>query len=155
MSLNLFARSEVPRYLGASAMTNWTLAKDYFRKSLIRRKALNIYYNECSYDDVIRESQELVELLLKGVLRLLGVDPPKWHDVGQILEENVARLPNPIQVALPRICKLSSMLRKERELSFYGDDDFIPSQHYSKEDAEKVLTDLDWLIALVDDLFKI
>jgi HEPN domain-containing protein len=31
--------------------------------------------------DVVRESQEIVELGLKGLLRVSGLDPPKEHDV--------------------------------------------------------------------------
>ena len=34
-----------------------------------------------------------------------------------------------------------SRLRKEREFSFYGDIDFIPTERYSREDAERALND--------------
>ncbi|HHW01366.1 MAG TPA: HEPN domain-containing protein [Thermoanaerobacterales bacterium] len=32
---------------------------------------------EGAYSDVIREAQEAVELALKGMLRKLGIEPPK------------------------------------------------------------------------------
>jgi HEPN domain-containing protein len=36
---------------------------------------------------VVRQCQEAVELLLKASLRLVGAEPPKWHDVGTILKK--------------------------------------------------------------------
>ena len=134
-------------------MTNWTLADDYFRKARIRRKALDVFRDGGSHDDVVRESQELVELVLKGVLRQAGVDPPKWHDVGQILEENASLLLPAIRAELSRMCQLSAYLRRERELSFYGDDDFIPSQKYSDKDSLHCLAEVDWLLALIAGSF--
>ncbi|MDF3820188.1 HEPN domain-containing protein [Leptospira sp. 96542] len=63
-------------------MTNQDLAASYLQKSITRRKALEVYIAEESRSDVVREGQELVELCLKGILRRLGIDPPKLHDVG-------------------------------------------------------------------------
>jgi HEPN domain-containing protein len=40
---------------------------------------------EDDYSDVVREAQEIVELALKGMLRQIGIEPPKWHDVGQLI----------------------------------------------------------------------
>jgi HEPN domain-containing protein len=35
--------------------------------------------------DVVGESQEIVELALKGLLRSCGIDPPRIHDVSDVL----------------------------------------------------------------------
>ena len=43
------------------------LAREYLRKSKSRLKAVNVLFKDGSYDDVIRECQEIVELILKGV----------------------------------------------------------------------------------------
>jgi len=37
--------------------------------------------------------------------------------------------------------RISLWLRKELEFSFYGDVDFIPTEQYSAEDADRVVTD--------------
>lgn len=135
-------------------MTFKDLAHEYYKKAKIRRKALTVLYNEQGYSDVVRESQELVERLLKGLLRLVGIDPPKWHDVGSILKQNNDRFDNNIQSQLQRILDLSSYLRKEREMSFYGDEDFLPSDHYSEEDAQFCIIEIDWLLKLVENSFE-
>jgi len=129
-------------------MTNWSLWQDYFHRAKIRRQMLTVLIIHKAYADVMRESQELVELLLKGLLRWAGIDPPKWHDVGKILAEHQDRLPAPVVANLQRIMTLSSRLRKEREMSFYGDDDFIPSEQYQETDAQWCIDEIDWLLSL-------
>ena len=96
---------------------------------------------EEAYSDVVREAQEIVELALKGVLRQVGVEPPRWHDVGSILREHRDRLPAAAAAEVDDLAAVSARLRKDRELSFYGDIDFIPTEHYSKQDAQRALTD--------------
>jgi len=39
------------------------------------------------------KAQECVELLLKGVLRCLGIEVPKIHDVDRLLKQRVDLLP--------------------------------------------------------------
>ncbi len=39
---------------------------------------------EENYNIVVRRAQEVVELSLKGCLRMLGIDYPKVHDVGSV-----------------------------------------------------------------------
>ena len=49
--------------------------------------------NRGNYPYVIRQSQEAVELALKASLRLVGVEPPKWHDVGPVLKRERNTVP--------------------------------------------------------------
>lgn len=114
-------------------MNSMTLAQDYFSRAKIRRKAVQVLRNEEAHADVVRECQEIVELVLKGALRKVGIDPPKWHDVGQILIQAQNAFPDAVRLSMTRIVKLSSNLRKEGEMSFYGDDDFLPSLNDTSE----------------------
>ena len=120
-------------------MTNGSLAESYLLKATKRLKILPVLLDEEAYSDVVREAQEIVELALKGMLRQVGVEPPRWHDVGSILREHRHRLPDVVAAEVDDLAAISSDLRKDRELSFYGDIDFIPTEHYSKPDAERAL----------------
>ena len=122
-------------------MTNGSLAESYLLKATKRLKILPVLLDEEAYSDVVREAQEIVELALKGMLRQVGVEPPRWHDVGSILREHRDRLPDIVGAEVDRLAAISASLRKDRELSFYGDIDFIPTEHYSKQDAEHALAD--------------
>ena len=45
------------------------------------------------------------------------------------------------QAQLGDLAGISKRLRKERELAFYGDIDFIPTEEYSQEDVRKAQQD--------------
>jgi HEPN domain-containing protein len=122
-------------------MTNKTLAQSYRVKAEKRLKILPILFQERAYSDVVREAQEIVELALKGMLRQVGIEPPKWHDVGGTLVEFSDRLPESVRQDVGRLAEISRWLRKEREFSFYGDVDFIPTDEYGPDDASRAMAD--------------
>lgn len=62
------------------------------------------------------------------MLRAIGVEPPKYHGVGGLLLEHGDRFKTTISKELKRAAGISKRLRKERELAFYGDIDFIPDR---------------------------
>lgn len=117
-------------------MTTSQLAAGYFRKCTDRMAALEVLHDREAWSDVIRESQEIVELALKGILRGVGVDPPKWHDVGDLLLEHSTKIAGVSRSELEALARASKKLRKEREFSFYGDIDFIPTEEYDRTDAQ-------------------
>lgn len=90
---------------------------------------------------MVREAQELVELALKAMLREVGVDPPKWHDVGPVLLQQARLFPIETRSQLTELARISKWLRKEREFSFYGDVDFIPTEQYSRDDGARAIND--------------
>lgn len=122
-------------------MTNRTLAQSYLVKCKKRLKVLEVLLAEEAYSDVVREAQELVELAVKGILRQIGVEPPKQHDVGGLLLEFKDRLPPEVAKQAEKMAAISKWLRKEREFAFYGDVDFIPTEEYTRRDAERALRD--------------
>ena len=103
---------------------------------------------EAAYSDVVREAQEIVELALKGMLRQVGIEPPRWHDVGGVLRDHRGRFPAEVGRAIDRLAAISTALRKDRELSFYGDIDFIPTEHYTQEDAGRARDDAAWVVSV-------
>ena len=119
-------------------MTTDELVKAYLLKAEKRLKVLRIFFEEADYSDVIREGQELIEICGKGILRSVGMDVPKWHDVGGLVEELSSKYPE-LSESLKAFARNSKWLRKEREISFYGDVDFIPTEEYTQEDAAKAL----------------
>lgn len=123
------------------------LARDYFHRARVRRTVLDVLQRAGAYADVVREAQELVELALQGMLRWAGVDPPKWHDVGEILLAQHELLPDAVRPDLPELAKISRRLRKEREQAFYGEIDLIPGQCYDDAQANAAMADADRVIS--------
>ncbi|HHX28972.1 MAG TPA: HEPN domain-containing protein [Firmicutes bacterium] len=122
-------------------MNNLTLAQSYLLKAKARLKTLNVLYEEGAFSDVVREAQEVVELALKGMLRQIGVEPPKVHDVGDLIVEYRRMFVSEIAAQADRLREISRWLRKEREFAFYGEIDFVPTLEYSEEDATRAMAD--------------
>ena len=116
-------------------MTGTDLARSYIWKAETRIDALEALFKRDNFSDVVREAQETVELALKGMLRAVGVEPPKHHDVGGLLIEHRERFEEAISKQLKRAAEISKRLRKECEIAFYGDVDFIPTEEYTSMTA--------------------
>jgi len=131
-------------------MTNQTLAQAYLRKATDRLDILDLLHTKEAYSDVVREAQEIVELALKGMLRAVGVEPPKYHDVGDLLLEHGNRFEKGVARQLKKAARISKKLRKERELAFYGDIDFIPTEEYTSEDSREARKDAQWIVGVAE-----
>ena len=129
-------------------MTSADLARSYLAKARVRLEALAVLRDGGGHSDVVREAQELVELALKGMLRAVGVEPPKIHDVGPLLIEHTGLFLPEIRGELPRAAEISGRLRRERELAFYGDLDFIPTEQYTAADAQRAYDEAAWVATL-------
>lgn len=129
-------------------MTSESLAKSYLIKAQKRLKALAVLRDEGAHSDVVREAQELVELALKGMLRAIGVEPPKFHDVGGLLLEHQAKFVPEVRPQIARVAEISKRLRRERELAFYGDIDFIPTEEYAAADGQRAYDEAAWIVVL-------
>jgi HEPN domain-containing protein len=114
---------------------NRELAADHLKRAGARLRALDVLFESGSWADVVRESQEVVELSLKGLLRACGVDPPRLHDVADVLLAERQRLPAGLGAHVDRLAEISRQLRRDRELAFYGAEDLTPSTFYREADA--------------------
>ena len=135
-------------------MTNLTLAQSYLRKAVDRLDILDVLQRKGAYSDVVREAQEIVELASKGMLRAVGVEPPKFHDVGGLLQEHKGKYRDDVSRQMERVASISKGLKKERELSFYGDIDFIPTEEYKLEDAQEAREGAHFVVTLAKKVVK-
>lgn len=135
-------------------MNTKSLAESYLKKAVDRLDILDLLLNKKAFSDVIRESQEIVELSLKGMLRSVGVEPPKIHDVGGLLLEHTEKFPKETAKNFKRLAEISKRLRKERELAFYGDIDFIPTEEYTEDDAKEAIRETRLVVDIAKKLIK-
>lgn len=132
-------------------MRNKGLAVDYINRAGHRLAAVEVLFERRSCADVVRESQELIELCLKGLLRMSNIEVPRLHDVSDILKQSIDRLPQSIRPHVEQIAKASKNLRRDRELAFYGTEDLTPSEFYQEEDAKQAIEDARWIYSLCKD----
>ncbi len=98
------------------------LSADQFQRGSDRLRDAERALQERRWPDALRFSQESVELILKALLRSMGVEVPKRHDVGPALRVVTADLPRAVRRELPWILELSVALAERRSLAMYGDE---------------------------------
>lgn len=106
--------------------------------------------NEGDFNLVVRRAQEVVELTLKGGLKMLGVDYPRVHDVAPVFSEQVQqkREVGDLQV-LERIEEISLWLSQARAPSFYFE------REYGEEDARQAFQDAQFVLTEVKKILGI
>ena len=119
-------------------MTNEDLAHGLWRQAESRYRTVQEAIRQEDYAYAIRSAQECVELCLKALLISVGVDPPKWHDVGSVLLDHAQRFPSLDRSLLEEMAFISRNLRGDRERSMYGDEGLglSPDRLYSRFDGE-------------------
>ena len=130
-------------------MQNIHLAKDYVIRAKKRLAALMALFKEEAWADVVRESQEVVELALKGFIRFHNIEVPRVHDVSDLLLKESSAFPASFQKEISKLTKISKSLRRDRELAFYGSEDLTPLDFYKKEDAKLAMEQATFVVEAV------
>ncbi len=130
------------------------LSEDYFMRARFRIKIAELAYSEKSYPDVVRHSQECVELSLKAALRAVGVEYPKEHDMSRILRAVKDRFPEWFRREAEKLGDISRDLADKRAPSLYGIESSgkAPSDIFDEGDAEKALSDAKYVLNAVGKL---
>lgn len=106
-------------------------------------------YERRSWGMVVRRAQEVVETSLKGLLKMMGVEYPKSHRVGEVFRrvcvEKGLKI-NPDQ--LDEFEDISSYLAEERAPAFYME------KTYSKQNADKAKADAEKVLHFAESLAK-
>lgn len=138
-------------------MTSDRIARDYLVRAGLRRKALATLVEGGAFADVVREAHETAELILKGALRLVGVDPPKRHDVAKAVRAAETRFPSSCRADLMEAADAASALARERGHAFYGDEDaLVPaSELFNAEDAREAVELVDRLLRVSASLLEL
>ncbi len=122
-------------------MNSLELAKSNLKQALERVRHAREAADEGNHPFAVRQAQEAVALALKAALRLVGIEPQKWHDVGPILKKERSRFPKWFADLIDEMASTSRALRNERETAMYGDEEagIPPEDFYTKADAERAL----------------
>lgn len=116
----------------------------------ILRRDVHGVLDEGDFNMAVRRAQEVVELALKGALKMLGVDYPKVHDVGPVFSEQVQQKRGAVDIGvLERIEEISLWLSQARAPSFYFERD------YGEEDAQQAFQDAEFVVAAVKKIMGI
>ncbi|MBC7091877.1 MAG: HEPN domain-containing protein [Nitrososphaeria archaeon] len=132
-------------------MRSKDMALDYMARAIRCLEEAELAFSKEDYSGTVRRSQEALELASKAILRIAGIEYPREHDVGPVLDAVRDRLPNPVIENLDAIIKLSSELASLRGPAMYGyEREGIPAREAFKKDyAFEVFTEVERLVEIM------
>jgi len=134
------------------------LASSLLRQAEARLKDAGEAGDDGNHPYAVRLSQECVELSLKGVLRAVGIEYPKVHEVSDVFLRIPERFPDWFRKEIEFIRESSKLLFKKREPSLYGDEalHLSPNEVMDEGDAVDALSRAERLFELcrrfIDDI---
>jgi len=98
----------------------------------------------------VRESQECVELFLKGALRLAAIEPVRSHDVAEVLRHAAGRFPEWFAGQVDHLASISTEMAGDRGIAFYGDErqELAPQELFDEADAHRALQNLEFVAGM-------
>ncbi len=122
-------------------MNTRDMAVDYIKRGRRCLTEAENAYNDADYPMAVRRSQECVEMSLKSILRALGIEYPRKHDVSDALDLIKANLPEWFSARIYEVKEISRDLARKRGPAMYGyEAELKPSSSiFDEEDAAKAV----------------
>lgn len=124
-------------------MTSEAMAHDLLTRAGRCLREARVAYDEGDYALCVRRAQEVIELAIKGLLRLVGIEFPREHDVSEVLIGSAARFPERWREVLPELARCMREITPKRGPAMYGlEAQGIPaSEAFDEEDGRAALAD--------------
>ena len=136
-------------------MDNHSLAKRHYHTASVIFEEAKELFRKGVFHLVVRRSQECVELALKGLLEYFGIDYPKKHDVGDVLQKVLTQRNIGNKDTIDRLVKISKELAENREVSFYGSENGkAPDELFSQGNAEKAITEATYVLEFTKGILR-
>jgi HEPN domain-containing protein len=131
------------------------LSRSYSKQARARYRTAKLAYDQRNYPYCIRQAQESVELTLKGALKLVGVQYPKFLDVSEALLSNVHLFPEWFRKRVDEMAKVSKELARKRAAAMYGEEakGLPPETVFDRRDANKAVNDAKRVLDACKKLF--
>lgn len=133
-------------------MKSVDIARSYIKDAAIIFEESEESFKKGRYHRTARKCQESVELALKGLLRLKGIEYPKSHRIGKVLVEE---LKDELDInSLQKAADISDQLAVDREPAFYGSEDIPAEELFDEEDAKNIFENARFVINFVHESLK-
>lgn len=127
-------------------MTSEAMAADLLARSGRCLRETRTALDEGDYALCVRRAQETIELAVKGLLRLVGVEFPREHDVTDVLVNSAGRFPEAWRALLPELAREMREITPKRGPAMFGlEAQGIPApQAFDEEDGRGALADAEF-----------
>ncbi|MCS7139426.1 MAG: HEPN domain-containing protein [Candidatus Nezhaarchaeota archaeon] len=137
-------------------MINIEMARDYIFRSKRFLKEADMALEDGDNATSIRRSQEALEMAVKALLRAIGIEYPRSHDVSDVLVEHSDSLPEGVKLEVSELAMLVSQLASIRGVALYGyEREGIPaSRAFTRDYAERILQSVKRYVSLIERSLK-
>jgi HEPN domain-containing protein len=132
-------------------MKNNSAGRSYVEDAKIILEEAEESFNKGHNHRAIRKCQESVELALKGILRIVGIEHFKSHRIGKTLQDSVLK-EKIDEKTMEKIIEIASRLADEREIAFYGSDTSSAKDMFDEDDASEAIADAHYIMKIIDKL---
>ena len=128
-------------------MNSQVMAGDLLARSGRCLRETRTAYDESDYALCVRRAQETIEPAIKGLLRLVGIEFPREHDVSDVLLDSAARFQEPWRENLPELARRLHEITPKRGPAMYGlEAQGVPaSEAFDEEDGRGALADAEFV----------
>lgn len=130
-------------------MKNDIAGKSYIEDAKIILEEAEESFKKGYHHRTIRKCQESVELALKGILRIVGIEYPKSHRIGRTLQDSALK-EKIDEKTIEKIIEISNRLADEREIALYGSDTSSAKDMFDEDDASEALADTHYIMKIID-----
>ena len=133
-------------------MTSIRLAEAFLDRARTRLKALDALRAEADFSDVVREARDIVDLCIRGMLRVMDIEVSRWREAGEILQENIRRFPSEIVAHEERLMGILKDLAQANEIP-PSDEDPVPHAVVEKMnigDADRATAEAEWVLGIAE-----
>jgi hypothetical protein len=137
-------------------MTSPDIGRRYIEEGCGRVELVRLAQQRGLWSTVVREAQEAVEILLKGALRVVAVEPARTHDVADLLRREAGRFPAWFRSEIPALASISTEMAGDRGIAFYGDErqGIGPQDLFNADDADRAVRNLEYVAGLCTRLIE-
>ena len=128
-------------------MNSEVMAGDLLARSGGCLRETRAAYDEGDHALCVRRAQETIELAIKGLLRLVGIEFPREHDVSDVLLNSTGRFPEAWREILPELARRMREITPKRGPAMYGlEAQGIPaSEAFDEEDGRGAVADAEFV----------
>lgn len=129
----------------------------YVTEARGRMELVRVALERSLFAATVREAQEVVELFLKGALRLVAVEPARTHDVAELLRREKQRFPDWFAKEAEHLATISTEMAGDRGIAFYGDErqELGPQELFDDADARRAVQNMEFVAGLCERLIAL
>lgn len=133
-------------------MTSIRLAEAFLDRARTRLQALDALRAEADFSDVVREARDIVDLCIRGMLRVMDIEVSRWREAGEILQENIRRFPSEIVAHEERLMGILKDLAQANQIP-PSDEEPVPHAVIEKmniADADRATAEAEWVLGIAE-----